>query len=362
MSEINFGIVGTGRMASTMMGAFKHLTGARVVAVSSESANRTEVFSEHFNIPKAYNTVDDLLTDKRIDAVYIANATESHATNTIKALKAGKAVLCEKPIAISEAESKLIEAEAIRSGKLCMEAMWTLFLPAYQRMFELHAAKTLGDPIHLFADFGYPANKQAYPRLYAPSPGSGVLLDRGVYPIALAIKLFGSVRRLTAQVDFTQDGVDTHASLLLSHQNGCHSQLAVSIKSLLQNKAVLSFTGGSVSIEPPVIGAETVALNWAQTSDLPSSSAAIGLKEKLKQKLRESSLLRGRDAIKEPGNREYHSYGVNQYLPVLNHFCELYRVEKQMSEIVPLSFSTEVLRIVDQAKILAVNEPLGVNR
>lgn len=352
MKIINFGIVGTGQMAAAMMGAFKHLPDARVIGVSSESVDRAKSFSQRFNIPKTYHSLGDLLNDREIDAVYIANATESHANSTIQALKAGKSVLCEKPIATSQAESEHIKKEAASSGKLCMESMWTHFLPAYQRLFELSQSKTLGEPIHLFADFGYPANKEAHPRLFTLSTGSGVLLDRGVYPIALAIKLFGEVKQLTSQVKFNQDGVDTHASLLLTHKHGHYSQLAVSIEVLLQNKAVLSLTRGSVSLEPPVIGAETISLHRFHHQN-HSYTTSVGFKENLKLQLRQSSTLRRIKALRNTGHREFHTYGVNQYLPVLNHFCELYRAEKQVSEVIPLSFSSEVLRIVDQAKIQA---------
>ncbi len=349
---IKFGIVGTGQMAATMMEAFKHLPDVKVIAVSSESADRAKDFSLRFNIHKSYHSLSDLLNDPEIDAVYIANATESHASSTIQALKSGKSVLCEKPIATSEAESKLVETAAVKSGKLCMEAMWTHFLPAYQRLFELKLDNTLGEPIHLYADFGYPTNKESHPRLYSATSGSGVLLDRGVYPIALSLKLFGGVKQLASQVEFSEDGIDTHASLLLKHQNGCYSQLTVSIQSLLQNRAVLSFTEGNVSLEPPVIGAETVSIQTFHHSGSPNTNSN-DLKFKLKQLLKQSSLLRRIKSKKNIGQREYYPYGVNQYLPMLNHFCALYRAGEKESDVMPLSFSSEVLRVVEQAKKLS---------
>jgi predicted dehydrogenase len=348
---IKFGIVGTGQMAATMMEALKHLSDVKVIAVSSDSADRAKDFSLRFNIPKSYHSLSDLLNDPEIDAVYIANATESHASSSIQALKSGKSVLCEKPIATSEAESKLVETESAKSGKLCMEAMWTHFLPAYQRLFGLKLDNILGEPIHLYADFGYPTNKESHPRLYSATSGSGVLLDRGVYPIALSLKLFGGVKHLTSQVEFNEDGVDTHASLLLSHQNGCYSQLAVSIQSLLQNKAVLSFTEGNVSLEPPVIGTETVSIQTFHHSSLPNTNSN-NFKFKLKQLLKQSPFLRRIKSKKNAAQREYHSYGVNQYLPMLNHFCALYRAGKKESDVMPLSLSSEVLRVVEQAKKL----------
>ena len=346
---INFGVVGTGQMAATMMAAFKHLADVKVLAVASESIDRAQSFATKFNLAKAYQGLDDLLNDQAINAVYIANATESHAAATIKALKAGKAVLCEKPIATTEAENKLIELQANSAGKLCMEAMWTHCLPAYQRLFELSNSSKLGQPVHLYADFGYPVNINLQPSLFKFSAGCGVLLDRGVYPIALAIRLFGGVKQLNALIEYNQDGVDTHASLLLAHQNGAQSQLAVSFNSLLQNKAVLSFTAGSASLEPPLLGAEIMSYQSFQASNRQHANAT-GFKNTLKQQLKQSALLRRIKSYKNIGHQDYCSYGLNQYLPVLMHFCDLLRLDKQQSELLPLTLSGEVLRVIEHAK------------
>lgn len=340
-------------MAATMMGAFKHLSqlkaDVKVLAVASESMMRAQSFATKFNLPKAYQGLDELLNNEAINAVYIANATESHAATTIKALKAGKAVLCEKPIATTEAENKLIELQANSAGKLCMEAMWTHCLPAYQRLFEFSNSSKLGQPKHLYADFGYPVNISLQPRLFKFSAGCGVLLDRGVYPIALAIKLFGEVKQVNALIEYNQDGVDTQASLLLTHHNGAQSQLAVSFNSLLQNRAVLSCTGGSASLEPPLIGAERLSYQSFQVNNQQHSSAT-GFKNSLKQQLKQSVVLRRIKSHKNIGHQDYCSYGLNQYLPVLMHFCDLLRLDKQQSELLPLSLSGEVLRVIELAK------------
>jgi predicted dehydrogenase len=349
MEKINFGIIGTGLMAATMMEAFKLLPNVNVVAVASESAERANSFATRFNIAKAYASADGLLGDPSVQAVYIVNLTESHAATTIKALQAGKAVLCEKPIATSEADCKRIAEFAEKSGKLCMEAMWTHFLPAYQQLFALNQAKTLGQATQLYADFGYPTYSEAYPRLFKPSAGGGVLLDRGVYPIALAIQLFGNVHKISAQLTRNHEGVDTEAYLILTHENGKKSQLSTSIQSLQQNRAVLSFTAGAASLEPPVIGAEALSIQHVQPHKV-SHQASLGLKEKIKQALKQSAFLRKLKSKKSQGSRHFYSYGKNQYVPVLTHFCALLQQGKRESDVIPLRFSNEVLRVIDFAK------------
>ncbi|MGQ0443377.1 MAG: Gfo/Idh/MocA family protein [Methylophilaceae bacterium] len=353
MKKINFGIIGASQMAVTMMSAFKHSKHTSVVAVASQSGSRAQQFATSFTIAKAYGSTEELLTDHQIDAVYIANANENHAQSTIAALKAGKAVLCEKPIAISESQCREIAEVAQVSGNLCMEAMWTLFLPAYEHFLSAIATNKLGNPLHFFADFGYPQSKLHYPKAFMTGSGSGVLLDRGVYPIALALKAIGAVSAVSGQVLRTGNGVDTHASLNLSHENGCLSQLTVSIDTLLQNRAVLSCTEGSISLEPPLLGAERIRFLQAHPI-APSAKnfSSPSVKQKLKHAMRESAVLRCLHYARNQGETEFYSYGVNQYLPMLNHFCTLYQEGQNSSKIVPLSFSSQVLNIIDQAKAI----------
>lgn len=348
--KLTFGIIGTGKMAATMMAAFKLLPSVSVTAVASSSQERAKQFAQHFGLSKAYGSIEALLADPHIQAVYIANATEAHANTVMQALKAGKAVLCEKPMGVTEAEIQQIQAQAELSGILCMEAMWTLCLPAYRRFLELLRNKAIGTPINLYADFGYPADITSHPRLFEPSPGSGVLLDRGVYPIALALTAFGPVSGIEGWTKKTETGVDTHAAIELHHQNGCISQISVSIEALLQNRAVASGTNGSIALEPPVIGAEALKIGYFFPEVRSTESSSGNLTAKLKQALKQCSLLRRIKQFKNSVISEFHSYGANQYLPVLKHFSDLLRTQQKESKIYPLSISRQVLQIIDQVK------------
>lgn len=339
-------------MAATMMTALSSAAGVSVLAVASESEQRAQSFANAFGIPQACTGLASLLSNDEIDAVYVANATENHAKTVISALKAGKAVLCEKPIGISAAENQEIEQEAARSGKLCMEAMWTFCLPSFQRFFYVHDSKELGVASHFYADFGYPVGQDTLLKSYSSGLRGGVLLDRAVYPISLAIRLFGNVKTVIGQVDRNQDNVDVHAAFQLIHQSGQQSQLAVSLTALLQNRAVLSASGGTVSLEPPLLGAELVNIAKAALPSQPVSDMPINAKPGLTKKLRGLALLRRLNSVRKFLGYEHHSYGSNQYLPVINHFCNLYRQDKLVSDIFPLSASTQVLEVIDKLKNL----------
>jgi len=184
-SAPRFAVIGTGSMAAAMMSTFDHAS-VRVVAVSSRDAARERQFASAFHIPTVGEKVESFLQSSEFDAVYIANASAEHGSTVIAALEAGKAVLCEKPLALSANEAERIADVARRTGKLCMEGIWIPILAAYRRFVELARTNACGKLTHLFADFGYPVNEKTLPRLFSPAAG-GVLLDRGIYLVALAL-------------------------------------------------------------------------------------------------------------------------------------------------------------------------------
>lgn len=337
-------------MAANMMEAFELLPDLKVVSVLSSSHERAMNFAGQFNIPKVCQTLESLLDDSNVDAVYIASATESHFKMTMAALKKGKSVLCEKPISVSSAESRLIEHEAKRVNALCMEAMWTHCLPAYHQLFAICQTDGFGKATHLYADFGYPVSSISQPRLFIKSDGCGVLLDRGVYPVALAVKLFGNVKSVVARVNYSEAGVDTHANLLLVHEGARQSVLSVSFDVLLQNRAVLSCTRGAVGLEPPILGSERISIQSFHSESAFASESSDGVKIRIKRRLKQSALLRRVNGLKSAGEVRHCAYGANQYVPVLKHFVDLMRAGAKQSPLLPLSFSTEVLRVIDLAK------------
>lgn len=349
MSETKFAVIGTGTMAATMMRTFAQ-AGVRVTAIASRDLQRAHHFANAFGVPTATSDLHFLLHKADVDAVYIANATAEHASTTVAALNAGKPVLCEKPLALSTDEAELVAEVALRTGKLCMEGIWTPFLPAYRRFFELAAANICGEPSHLYADFGYPVAEDAFPRLFSPEAG-GVLLDHAVYLIALALKVFGPVQTVDAQLDLSARGVDTQASLQLSHSEGGQSQLAVSFSTLMSNTATLSCSGGNIRLEEPLIGAESLSIKLKTAERNVSGDIALShkAKKRLLGTLRRNPRLRRIRRALPSARREYHSYGQDQYLPQLEHFLTLLKDGARESDVVPLELSLAIQRVIGRA-------------
>lgn len=348
---VRFGMVGTGAMAEQMLPAFRHAQGVELVAVASRTEERAKAFAARHSVPSAYASIEALLADGDVDAVYVANATGAHAEASIAALKAGKHVLCEKPFAMTAEEGARVIDAAKASGKLFMEGLWTHLLPSYQRVYELAQAKSLGAPVQLTAAYGYPAPREARPRLYDKADG-GVLLDLVVYPLSLALRLMGPAAALNAEVRRDADGIDTHASLQLVHDNGGFSQLAVSFDAMLSNAASLACMEGLVSMPAPLFGAETVIVERFSPSSREDRGGAAA---KLKSVLKQNPILRRVKQAMAGGER--HPYGADQYLPQMNHFLALLSAGKTESDIISHEFSLDILRIIDRIRAQEKDRP-----
>lgn len=341
MRPIAIAVIGTGTMARLMLPTLRATPLLHVATVASADAARGSAFAAAFGIPR-HATLAEICADPAIDAVYVANATADHAATGIAALRAGKAVLCEKPFATSPDEAERIVAAARAAGRPLLEAIATPFLPAILAARDMLVAGGIGSPVQFTADFGYPASRAAMPRLFA-GPGSGVLLDRAVYPLALALQLLGPVAKVTSSVT-REDGVDVHAAIMLEHESGAISQLAASLTALLSNRATLSGTRGAIAIGAPLLKAESLRVSHG--GELGAEQARSGLKARLAAM---PALRRAKDAL--AGLRaSHHPYGANHYAPEVGHFLDMIRDGLVESPILPHATSLAIQRIVAECR------------
>lgn len=341
---VRFGMVGTGAMAEAMLPAFQHETNAQLSALASSKLERAKSFAAKHQIAKAYGSLDALLGDEEIDAVYIANRTGDHAETSIAALSAGKHVLCEKPFALNADDGARVLDAARKSGKFFMEALWTHFLPAYQRAFEGVVGSAFGTPTHLVAGYGYPTSPAAKPRLFDPRDG-GVLLDLGVYPISLAIRMFGDIDHLDAEIKRNDDGVDTHLHLKMRHVNGASSDLVASFDILASNAALIRGSEEQIRIPAPLFGAQKIIIEPAGANKPADHETPTGWQSKLAQN---PLFRRLRSVILREGER--HPYGANQYLPQMTHFVDAIEAGLSESDVVTHDLSLKVLKVLDQIR------------
>ncbi len=214
--SVRWGILGTARIARRLVPAMQASSNGQVVAIASRDVARARDFAREFNIPRAHAGYDTLLQDPDVDAVYIPLPNHLHNPWTIRALAAGKHVLCEKPLALSAAEAEEMAATAREHGRLLMEAMMYRFHPRIEKAVTLVRSGAIGVPRVVRSTFTF---RFSDPRDYRFSPemGGGALMDVGVYCITAA-RLMLDAEPVSAAARVVEDevtGVDVTEAVLL---------------------------------------------------------------------------------------------------------------------------------------------------
>jgi D-xylose 1-dehydrogenase (NADP+, D-xylono-1,5-lactone-forming) len=207
-TRLRWGILGPGRIAPRLVGALGRSQRNELVAVASRDAGRAAGFAAEHGIPRAFGSYDALLAAADIDVVYVSLPNHLHAEWTIRALDAGKHVLCEKPLALTVAEVDAITAASQRTGRIAVEAFMYLHHPQILRAIELARGGALG-PLELVSGtFSFFLSHEEDPRI-DPSMGGGSLWDVGCYPVSLARRIAGEEPdRVAAFARFDDQGVD----------------------------------------------------------------------------------------------------------------------------------------------------------
>ena len=234
MSKVRWGVLGVAKIAldkflpPTTVSAV-----AEVVAIASRSIDKARAAAARFGVPRAYGSYDELLADPRIDAVYNPLPNHLHVPWTVRALEAGKHVLCEKPIALDAAEARTLLDARARTGRLVQEAVMVKTHPRWLEARALVHAGRIGELRAVQGYFSYhnvaPENVRNQADL-----GGGGLLDIGFYPITMTRFLFGAepTRVVGALERDPRFGVDRLASAILEFPGGgqavftCATQLA----------------------------------------------------------------------------------------------------------------------------------------
>ncbi len=201
MRKVKWGVLGVANIAvEKVIPAMQRGEACQIAAIASRNLAKARAAAEQLAIGRAYGSYEELLANSEIEAVYNPLPNELHVPWTLKALEAGKHVLCEKPIGLSANEAgSLIEARE-RSGKLVAEAFMVRFHPQWRRARELVEAGAIGAAGAIQTFFSYrlldPANVRNQP------PGGGGLYDIGCYAILTARYIFAAEpTRVVATLD-----------------------------------------------------------------------------------------------------------------------------------------------------------------
>ncbi len=249
--QIRWGILGTGNIASTFASGLTESAHGRLAAIASRSAQGAEAFPTGEADVVRYASYDEVLQAADIDAIYIATPHSSHAEWAIRAMQAGKAVLCEKPLGINHAEAMAMVQAAEDSGALLMEGLMYRLHPQTQALLDAVATGRIGELRHIEASFGFAVPFDAASRLFRADLAGGAILDVGCYPLSLAIALAGAPVTLTANARLAPTGVDALSTACATFAGGVTATLTTAIDVALSNRVVLHGTTGRLELENP---------------------------------------------------------------------------------------------------------------
>ncbi len=250
-SKFRWGILGAGNIARKFVTGVQALEDHAVVAVGSRAQATADKFADDFNIPHRHTGYEALVADAEVDAIYVATPHPMHKENSLLSLRAGKAVLCEKPFTINAGELQEVIAEARVRKLFLMEAMWTRYLPVLTEVRRLIADGAIGALRMITADFGYRAGFREDSRTFAPELGGGGLLDVGVYPISLASMLLGAPDRIVGMAELGKTGVDEQSAFILGYPQGQLAVLSTAIRTNTPHDAVIMGESGMIRLHSP---------------------------------------------------------------------------------------------------------------
>lgn len=248
MKKTGWGILGTGSIAKLFSRAIKSTDCAYIAAVGSRTAESAEKFAEEFGVP-AYGSYEQMVNRGDVDVVYIATPNTYHYEHSMLALKAGKGVMCEKPLTINAKEAGTLILYAKEHGLFFCEAMWPRFFPATDKVREWLKAGVIGDVRLVTVNFGFTAPVNPESRLFKPELGGGALLDIGVYDIAFATMVMGSdpPDSIYGGAYICETGVDGVTSVILNYGTSIVS-LNCGLVTNLNNHAVIYGQNGRIEI------------------------------------------------------------------------------------------------------------------
>lgn len=192
MSQVlNWGLLSTARINRALIPPLQVSKRSHLLAVCSRSQETAEAYAKEHKIPRAYGSYESMLADPEIDVIYNPLPNHLHAEWTIKAMAAGKHVLCEKPLALSVEEVDAIAAAAKQYGRVVAEAFMYRHHPQTLMVRELVQSGAIGTVKLIRGSFTFVISREGDVRLN-PDMGGGSIWDVGCYPISYARSLLGA--------------------------------------------------------------------------------------------------------------------------------------------------------------------------
>ena len=248
--KLNWGLLSTARINRALIPPLNASNRTRLLAVASRSQSSADAYAREWNIPRAHGSYEALLNDPEIDVIYNSLPNNLHAEWTIKALRAGKHVLCEKPFALTLAEVDAMIAASRETGKVLAEAFMYRHHPQTLKVKELVDGGALGKLQLIKGSFSFTLNRPGNFR-FEKEMGGGSIWDIGCYPISFARMIVGAepLEVFGWQVK-GPGGSDESFVGQMQFANGVHAQFDSSFKAPL--RTFMEIVGTDATLEIPI--------------------------------------------------------------------------------------------------------------
>ncbi len=248
--QFKWGLLSTAKINRAILAAMPNSEHGEMLAVGSRDLEKAQAYAAENHIPRVHGSYEALLADPDVDIVYIGLPNGLHAEWAIKALQAGKHVLCEKPFALTVADVDAMHAAAQAAGRVVAEAFMYRHHPMIVRAKELVETGAIGRPRYLRVSFSFYLDR-AYNVRWDPAIGGGALWDLGGYPVSLARYFFGAPERVEGWQVLSPSDVDETLVGTLYFPGQRVAQIDVSFRMPFRSVAEIVGESGSLVLSHP---------------------------------------------------------------------------------------------------------------
>jgi xylose dehydrogenase (NAD/NADP) len=308
--QIRWGLLSTARINRRIIPAIRASARSRLAAVASRNESTAIAYAKEWDIPIMFGSYEAMLASDAVDVVYISLPNHLHAEWAIRAMHAGKHVLCEKPFALTVPEVDRMIQASLSTGCVLTEAFMYRHHPQTKSVLEWVNEGRLGKVLNVFGVFSFKHPGGDEYRLN-PLQGGGSLWDVGVYPISFAQAVFGiAPMRVFGVSRLGPTGVDLNFTGLLEYDDGRSAQILASFDQPFNMRVEIFGDQGRIDIPRPFTGMESTGYflfdkgeNGPERVEYPPKELYLGEVEDMESavldgKAAEVSLIQSRDHIR----------------------------------------------------------------
>lgn len=248
MKKLNWGILGTGWIATEMGDALNRVNG-EIYAVCDVTLEAAKKYADKYHVQKAYGSADEMINDKNVDIVYIATPHNLHYHFLIQSLKAGKHVFCEKAITVND--KQLEEAVAIAKEKnlVICDGVTLFHMPLFKKLKEIVDSGVIGNVKMVQVNFGSCKEYDVTNRFFSKELAGGALLDIGVYATSFARYFMDSKpNTVLTTANYFETGVDETSGIILRNPEGQMAVMALTMRAKQPKRGVVAGELGYIEV------------------------------------------------------------------------------------------------------------------